>query len=165
MKKKSISQALLFVLIFVTTPDDFYKEITTSFTRNSFFIATKVESGGKKMDIVVENDDLYRLMQKANASKTKVAYSAEMFKSLKANSTIAVDANTFQSLEANKLEAESVKKFEVMSKESILKTYFSNSLLKKKLSPGDMNALIMRLYQFKILSKIDEELGYLLIKK
>jgi hypothetical protein len=162
--RKSVT-TLLVLCLFVAPTDDFYKELTTSFTRNSFYLCVTVENGGKKMDIVIENDDMYRWLLKANPKKTQAIYSDEMTKLLKGNATVAVDAATFQSLLGNKLDAESEKKFATLSRESIVKTYFSNRVLKKKLSPSDMNSLIHRLFTLKTLSKMDEELGYLIIKK
>lgn len=152
---------LLLTFVLCSHPNPFYEKLLNDFDRNSWFVCINASFGTEKKQIIIENDDLYYLVNEK--SKTSKAKYYELIKGkLLKNETISLPKINLDKL--NILEMQKADKIEKDAKKGLdafLKIYFKNRMLKKEFIDYQ-NAIIYQLFKWKVLSKIDDVSGFLI---
>lgn len=142
----------------------FQDKILNDFKRNSRFLVIKVNSLKYKGSIIVENDNLYVLLNQTY-SFDKNQYVTFVDKLLNNNLSVKLNDNDFKKYNIYKLKTSN--EVDRNFKKGIIKfinIYFNNKkVLKDNISDDVRNAVIEKLFISKISVYIDDETGYLVI--
>jgi len=158
---------ILFILLFTcnTKNSMFLDKIVNNFDRNSYFIAIDVKSAEYNGRVIIENDDLYYYYeQKKQYSKS--IYKDFIIQKLLANESLNINATDFEKWNFYKVPSIiSITQNEEKGVEGFIKTYFDGRVLKDGITDEERIAIINQLFEWEIASYIDDETGYLVIKK
>lgn len=141
----------------------FIKEVISNFDRYSYFVSMEVESPEYKGKVIIENKDLYNYYnQTQNIDKKK--YQETMYRLLKTKSTLKIKKEDFKKFNFLIIYNDTaIISNTRMGVDSFIKTYFNGRVLKDNITDKERNIIISKLYDFNIVSKIDDETGYLVI--
>ncbi len=157
----------LFILILFSScmkqDTAFYKKVLNDFKDYSYFLALEVKSPHYTGLAVIENDDLYSFFRQTGRVD-KVQYQSSMQEKLINKSVIDIGNENlkrwnFISVPNKKI----VKKNAAKGVEEFIKIYFDGRVLKDGVNDKERAAIIFKLFEFRIPSKIDDETGYLVI--
>ncbi|MEE1945060.1 hypothetical protein VRU48_08075 [Pedobacter sp. KR3-3] len=152
---------LLLTFVLCSHPNLFYEKLLNDFDRNSWFVCINASFGTEKRQIIIENDDLFYLVNEKNKINKTKYYELIKGRLLK-NETISLPKINLEKL--NILEMQKADKIEKDAKkglEAFLKIYFTNRMLKKEFIDYQ-NAIIYQLFKWKVLTKIDDVSGFLI---
>lgn len=158
---------LLFAILFSCTQKDtmFLDTVLDDFDRYSYFIAVKLESPDYKGQVIIENDDLYYYFEQSQ-SLSRSAYKDMMFNKLRSNESLNIESTDLERWNFYKIPSiASVAQNAEKGVEAFIKSYFDGRVLKDGITDDERTAIIARLYEWKIPSKIDDETGYLVISR
>ena len=139
---------------------NFFDKIINDFRDDSYFIVIK---NNDKINYIVENDDLYYYLQKQNTID-KEQYKKEVKAKL-------INGNVFEIVNPNSnfIKVPNVPSVVANAKkgaDEFNKIYFDNGkTLKDGITDDERTAIIQKLFEWEIASKIDDETGYLVISK
>lgn len=142
------------------TQGAFIDKVLTDFERYSYYISFPMTNGER---YIIENDDFFYYMQKQNAVD-KEQYQKEIKEKLIKGSSIDI-----LNPNSNFIKVPNVPSVETNVKKGIdefIKTYFDNDkTLKDGITDDERTAIIQKLFEWKVASKIDDETGYLVISR
>ncbi|GAE84159.1 hypothetical protein [Bacteroides reticulotermitis] len=142
------------------TQGAFIDKVLTDFERYSYYISFPMTNGER---YIIENDDFFYYLQKQNAVD-KEQYQKEIKEKLIKGSSIDI-LNPNSSF----IKVPNVPSIETNVKKGIdefIKTYFDNDkTLKDGITDDERTAIIQKLFEWKVASKIDDETGYLVISR
>ncbi|GEM_PF-1701912 len=140
----------------------FVERIFSDYSRSSYYILINIESSGKPLPYLIENDDLfyYYHQQKGYNEKQYQEFIKPLINEGKSITVSASDINKygFIIVHPNNKMREEIKKGKIF----LLKKYFENRVLKEGTAIEDRNIIISALFNWNIASKIDDESGYLI---
>lgn len=139
----------------------FFEKVSNDFDRYSFFVSIQLNKSDSKNVFIIENDDLYNFMQSVQ-NLSKEQYQNMIKDKLKNNLPLVI-----QSPSSYFIKVPNVPSVDVNAKKGIddfIKTYFDNGkVLKDGITDDERTAIIQKLFEWEIPSKIDDETGYLVI--
>ncbi|MFV0587799.1 MAG: hypothetical protein ACK5NR_11285 [Bacteroides reticulotermitis] len=142
------------------TQGAFIDKVLTDFERYSYYISFPMTNGER---YIIENDDFFYYLQKQNAVD-KEQYQKEIKEKLIKGSSIDI-----LNPNSNFIKVPNVPSIETNVKKGIdefIKTYFDNDkTLKDGITDDERTAIIQKLFEWKVASKIDDETGYLVISR
>lgn len=155
---------IIVVLSCFLVQSTFQHKILNDFDSNSRFLVLKVKSLKYKGSIVIENDNLYVLLNQTY-SFDKNQYVTFIEKVLNNNLYVKINDNDFKKYDFYKLKASNeVDKNFKKGINKFINIYFNNEkVLKNNISDDVRNAIIEKLFISKISVYIDDESGYLVI--
>lgn len=135
-------------------------KISKDFTRNSYFIV--VESDQNKY--VVTNLEFF-IYVKTKEELTEEKYGSYLYKMLRQSNEINIDQEDLTKFNFIRITEEP--KFANRSSNELLELYFrkigTNYVCLDVVSPKEIHNLVYRLFQQHVISKIDDESGYLVV--
>jgi hypothetical protein len=139
----------------------FYEKVLSDFKRYSYFVSIDIEGKGR---FIIENDDLfYFFLKHQNLDKGK--YKEFVLSKLIDQSSI----NITDSLTSSFIKVESVTSVNANAQkgaDEFILTYFDNGkVLKDGIKKEERTAIIQKLFEWEIPSRIDDETGYLVISR
>ncbi|MDR2037079.1 MAG: hypothetical protein LBQ60_04070 [Bacteroidales bacterium] len=145
--------------------EEFIKKIISDFDRYSFFVSIEVESPEYRGRVIIENDDLYHYYnQTQNIDKKK--YQEIMHRMLQKELTLKIKNEDFNRFNFFKvLNDATIIANTQKGVDNFIKVYFNGRVLKDDITDNERYAIINQLYHFNVLSKIDDETGYLVLYK
>lgn len=156
--------ALLLSSCAMNKDTSFYQKITNDFDRYSYFVSIELRSSNYNGIIIIENDDLFNYLQttqKIDKEKYK-----EMIKEKLVNHSSLEITNTTK---FNFIEVKEIQTVNVNAKKGVdefIKKYFDNGkVLKDGITDDERTAIIQKLFEWKIPTKIDDETGYLVMSR
>jgi hypothetical protein len=158
---------LIFIInCFIVQSDDFIKEVSNDFNMNSNFLVLDIKSKEYNGTVIIENDNLYLYYYKIY-HKDKDSYRLFVKSILKKESFINIGNENLDKF--NFIKVQSSKKIDNNFKKGLnnfIKNYFNNgNVLKNKVTDEEQNYIVKLLFENEIATFIDDETGYLLIKK
>ena len=161
---------LIYLLSFRSTPsapNDLFLERALSDTNyQSFFIALNIKSRKYEGKAIVENGDLYSYLRRTKKmDKEKYKQVMKELLSTKAALTIKGKINLRKHGFIIVPENKSVEAVALKGREEFLRYYFEKNNIKSNISILDRNAIIYQLFEWKVLAKIDDISGYIIIIK
>jgi len=143
----------------------FYNKLLDDVEGHTYFMTIKIKSIGFIGKIVVENSDLFyyfNQVKKTNRSE----YKKMIIRSLERNASIEI--GNADLVRWNFLKVPLVNSVNLNVEkgvEQFIKIYFNGNVLKDGITDEERTAIIQKLFEWKILTKIDDETGYLFISK
>lgn len=158
---------LLFALLLTSCMKNdttFYNRIVDDFRDDSYFVVLEIKNSIYKGKIIIENDELFHYLsqiQKIDKEKYK-----EIIKEKLVNhSSLEINSST----KLNYIEVKEIQAVNNNAKNGIdgfIKIYFDNEkVLKDGITDDERTAIIQKLFEWEIATKIDDETGYLILSK
>ena len=157
----------MFLLAMVSLGNDekLMDRALSDFRDNSFFVSVTIEvkSSNTTKQYIVENDDLYRFLKRYEElnTKTYVSYMKKKMVGHKVLKLKELNSDFVEVVNLNNVN-ENAKK----GKDHFFTTYFTESgVIKKGIDEKEKFAIIQKLFEFNVLSSMDDESGYLCIDR
>lgn len=144
----------------------FIEKIIHDFDTNSYFIVFQVETDHYNGLVTVPNEGLYYYYHQTNGftKEEYIEYIRNEF--IKKVPVIKSDTLNLHKWDFEKVgKVETIKQNEGIGVDSFISTYFEGRVLKDNISDEERTAIISQLFEWEIASKIDDETGYLVIKR
>lgn len=161
-------KALLLTLLFSCMQSDstFLDKVLNDFDSYSYFIALDVETPNYNGKIIVENEDLYYVFQKTKGINSKEEYKTEVKEAILKKSALPLNISDFKECKIYQaLKNGAVDSIVTKGKDRFIAHYFDGRVLKDGISDDERNAIIVKLFEWEIPVKIDDETGYLVISR
>lgn len=144
----------------------FYQKVINDFDRYSYFISIEVHSEKYNGKFIIENDDLYSYLQQTQKIDRE-KYKAIIKEKLINHSSLELSNSTQSQSNFIKVpEIESVNANAKKGTDEFIKIYFDNGkVLKDGITDDERTAVIQKLFEWEVASKIDDETGYLILNK
>lgn len=143
----------------------FYDKLLDRVDGHTYFITIKVKSREFSGKVVVENSDLfYYFNQEKKMSKTD--YKKMIIQHIEHNSSI--DIGNADLVRWGLVKVPLIRSVNLNAKkglEHFIKIYFNGNILKDGITDKERTVIIQKLFEWRILTVIDDETGYLLISK
>jgi len=143
----------------------FYNKLLDNVDGNTYFITIKVKSIEFNGKVVVENSDLFYYFSQIKKIN-KSDYKKMIIRSLERNSSIEI--GNADLVRWNLIKVPLINNVDLNAKkglEQFIKIYFNGNVLKDGITDEERTVIIQKLFEWKILTKIDDETGYLFISK
>lgn len=142
----------------------FYDKVTNDFDRYSYFLSIQLQSSNGKDKFIIENDDLYNYLQQSQNIE-KVQYKKVIKDKLINRLPLEISNNPTSNF-IKVPEIESVNANAKKGIDEFIKIYFENEkVLKDGVTDNERTAIIQKLFEWEIASKIDDETGYLVLSR
>lgn len=163
MKKIYVCVVLLVIVLFNSCKDN-YKRSLSDFNNYSDFVALSVSNGTDSMKIVIENAQLYSILNDNVSSLSERKYMDDAYVAIINDKPLLIDNKSYSSLCSYELKFdEEIGNLNKKGIDTLLNTYFEGKVLYKALADTKERHLIYCLYNNKILVRTDCESGYLYI--
>ena len=150
---------------------DFYSVLLDGYSTHGKFIAVDIKSDEYNGKAIIENGNLYYFLGETkgfNQNQYKVFVKDLLLKESKL-SLGKSDLNKWHFIKINKIEA--VENYANKGKNELIAHYFDRVdnkyfdvfVIKKEIDDDETNAVIAKLFDWKIVSQVDDETGYLVI--
>jgi hypothetical protein len=166
-KRKNEMKLLLMMLLSSCMHNDsvFYDKITDDFDRNSWFISIELKSSDYNGKVIIENDDLFYYFNQTE-KVDKEQYKKLIKERLESNSSIISGKEDLVKFNFTKVPIiESVNKNAKKGLDKFIQIYFDGKVLKDGIADYERTAIIQKLFEWKIPTKIDDETGYLILSR
>jgi hypothetical protein len=142
----------------------FYDKVTNDFDRYSYFLSIQLQSSNGKGRFIIENDDLYNYLQQSR--KIDKEQYKKMIKD-KLMNRLPLEINNNPTSNFIKIpEIESVNASTKKGIDEFIEIYFENEkVLKDGVTDNERTVIIQKLFEWGIMSKIDDETGYLILSR
>lgn len=157
----------LMFLMKVNCTDPFYSKVLDDInSRHSYFLSIEIKDKLGQRTVIVENSNLFHFLS-ATKKMTQEDYVLLVKKVLKSNEALDLKSFTVgDSLGFYKLESNvELEKMLQKGKEYFMAHYFKNGILRSYIPNSELHFIIDKLFHWCILSKYDDETGYLVIEE
>ena len=139
----------------------FFDKVSNDFDRYSYFVSIQMNTTGAKEVFIIENDDLYNYLSQ------KLKINKEQYKKLLQDKLINNSTLDIENPSSNFIKVPNIINVENNAKKGVdefLEIYFDNNkVIKDNILNDERTAIIQKLFEWEIASKIDDETGYLII--
>jgi len=143
------------------TDKNFADLVLNNFTRHSRFLSFDVASNEYSGKVIIENKHLFGFLQNVKS------FNKEQYQSFMKDALLNKNVIKLEKLNSDFIKIESVEKVESLAAkgaQEFVKHYFSESgVLEQRLHEDEKNAVIAKLFEWKIIAVIDDETGALII--
>ena len=161
MKFALIIVSLLCLQTRAYSQDNFYNAVLCELSMHSIYIVVNVESSDYTGKATIENESLYSFFYKTRGFDEK-QYRSYVRKVLTDNTKIHLENTDLDKWFFKKTKIiESVENNAKKGKEIFISQYFTNRLIKKDINEEVENAVITKLFEWKIATQTDDESGML----
>lgn len=143
----------------------FYNKLLDDVDEHTYFITIKVKSIEFSGKVVVENSDLFYYFNEVK-KMNKNDYKKMIIRNLERNSSIEFGDTDL--MRWNLIKVPVINSINLNAKkglEQFIKIYFNGNVLKDGITDEERTVIIQKLFEWRILTVIDDETGYLLISK
>lgn len=141
----------------------FYNKVLNDFDSSSYFIALNLKSPDFEGRVIIENNNLYRFLNKTKGFN-KDKYISFMKKTLAHQRTLKTEEKDIDSWKFIKVkDIESVMQIADRGKDNFVAYYFNGILLNYGITEDEQNAIINQLFYWEYPAKIDKLTGSLII--
>jgi hypothetical protein len=145
--------------------EDFEDKVLNSFFRYSAFLSLNIISDEYNGRIIIENKHLFLYLNKLKG------FNKDQYKAFMKDVLLNKSALKLKKIDSNFIKIKEIESAEIVAskgKQDFIKQYFKNSpgvkgVMKAKISEDEFNAIIAKLFDWKIAAMIDDETGYLVI--
>lgn len=142
----------------------FYDSIINDLRDNSYYAIISVKTQSYSGNAIVENDNLYHYYNTTEGLSV-AEYKKTVYNLLSKKSTIILSDEDVKKWGFTKLNKSILEESERIEKTNISTIYAKGYIDEVEISEEQKAAMIYQLYQMNILSYIDDESGYLVLKK
>lgn len=141
----------------------FYNKVLNDFDTTSYFIALNIKSPSYKGRTLIQNNNLYRFLQKTKGFD-KERYKSFMKRILTHHRALKIEDKDFAVWKFIKVyEIESVMQIADRGRDNFVAYYFNGIVLNYDTTEKEQNAIINQLFYWEIPAKIDKLTGDLII--
>jgi hypothetical protein len=145
--------------------ENFLDEVLSDSRRNSYFISLKIVVNKQSKNVIIENDDLFYYLFKTKEFNEK-EYRLFLKKLIMNDSKLSVKESEIEKWNFTIVSnVKSVSDLASKGQNEFISHYFDGQVLKDNLSENEKNAVIEQLFKWNIATNIDDETGYLVLKK
>lgn len=142
---------------------DFYDKVLSDYSDHSLFVAVDIKSREYTGRVVIKNADLYYFFNQTKGYD-KEKYKAFMKKLLLNKTRLSIETASLSKWGfVNVTGVNGVKKYSSKSLQEFINHYFQGKVIKDNVGDDERNAIINKLFEWKIATRIDDETGYLVI--
>lgn len=165
MKRLSISLFVCFIAVFSCSEKDnsFFDKVLNDFGKHSDFIALDIKSHQYRGRVIIQNNDLFTLLNNAKGWD-KAVYKSKIEKIIIHRRTLNI-GNT-DLLKAKFLKVKEINKVSLSASKGInsfLNEYFSGKVFNYSVAEDEMYSVINQLFYWNIPVKLDDISGQLLL--